>query len=279
MSCPFCGTGLSTVAAICPSCKNQLPEAHLIPYYSAALARNKTLAQADRRAELDAIVKKEAAARSTLLNEARERARIEEERARVESLRKADELQTRYAAEAAEARLRREAFFTLNRNKLIAWGLAAIVCVTALVVTINMLRQEAIGIAASEPEIRVQPCIALGNAAKDSITLLNNTLDGFRDGGLAAAEIKALGESARNIQTELLSSTIGQANELPEVEGSVISFANVLATFEKSLVGLESESMILSKATGPVHEVAKEAEQVCKSSGFYKQFNEASGWK
>jgi len=279
MSCPFCGTGLSTVAAICPSCKNQLPEAHLIPYYSAALARDKTLAQADRRAELDAIVKTEAAARSTLLNEARERARIEEERERVERLRKADELRTHYVAEAAEARLRREAFVTRNRNKLIAWGTAAIVSVIALVMTINMLRPDAIGIAASEPEVRVQPCIALGNAAKGSITLLNNTLDGFRDGGLSPIEIMELGESAKNIQTELLTSTIGQANDLPEVEGSVLSFANVLGTFENSLAGLDSESMILSRATGPVHEVAKEAEQVCKASGFYKQFNEASGWK
>jgi hypothetical protein len=279
MSCPFCGTGLSTVAAICPSCKNQLPEAHLIPYYSAALARDKTLAQADRRAELDAIVKTEAAARSTLLNEARERARIEEERERVERLRKADELRTHYVAEAAEARLRREAFVTRNRKKLIAWGTAAIMSVTALVVTINMLRPEAIGIAASEPEVRVQPCIALGNAAKDSITLLNNTLDGFRDGGLSLVEIRELGESAKNIQTELLTSTIGQANDMPEVEGSVLSFANVLGIFENSLVGLDSEFMIISKATSPVHEIAKEAEQICKSSGFYKQFNEASGWK
>jgi hypothetical protein len=279
MNCPFCGIGLSQVAAICPSCKSQLPEAKLIAYYAAAIARDRSMALPENRNRLDSIVKKEAVVREKLLNEARERAKIEEDHARAESMRRSREIEERFAAEAAEARLRRSQFFERNRKKLIAVGIATTFGVGSLVATIILLQPEKIPVAVPKSEQRSQPCVALGNAAKQSNILLNKTLDDFRDSGLSGLEISALGESAKDIQSELFSSTIGQANDLPEVEGSILIFSNSLGAFGRSLVGLNSESMILSKATGPVHEAAKNAQQICISSGFKDQFNNASGWE
>lgn len=279
MNCPFCGTLLSKVAAICPSCKNPLPEANLIPYYSAALARDKTLAQADKRAALDAIVKKEAEARTALLNEARERARVEQELEREERLRRAEEQQARYASEAEASRLRREAFLARNSKKLILWGTVAVLGITASAVTINALQPKPIPVAAPAPEVRVEPCTALGSAAKETVVLINRTFDESFDSNLSVAEITALGELARSIQGSLLSSTIGQASDLPKIEGAVLTFSNALGSYRKALVALRSNSSELSSVTGPLQAVTKQAQKVCQSSGFLKQFNDASGWK
>ena len=70
MNCPFCGTTLAKVAAICPSCKTQLPEARLFNYYAAALERDKSLAQPEKRKKLDSLVQEESAEREKLLVEA-----------------------------------------------------------------------------------------------------------------------------------------------------------------------------------------------------------------
>ena len=278
MTCPFCGTGLSKIAAICPSCKNQLPDTNLFPYYVAALARDTTLAQADKRAALDLIVKKETAARLVLLNEARERARVEADLMHKETLRVADELRATNDTEAEAARLRREAFFARNRKKLIIWSTIALISFTGVAVTHNFIQQKSIQTDILESDVRLQPCIALGYAAKETVTLINMTFKESNDLSLSKFELTALERFARTTQSTLLSSTIGQASDLPEVEGAIINIANMLGTYENSLSGMRSDISI-SEITDLLLQAAKNAQKVCQSSGFISQFNNASGWK
>ena len=75
MNCPFCGISLEVIAAICPSCKNQLPESNLLPFYSIVIERDKSLATEKNRTKLHDLAIQEMETRKNLLEEARKRSR------------------------------------------------------------------------------------------------------------------------------------------------------------------------------------------------------------
>ena len=153
MNCPFCGTNLAKIAAICPSCKIQLPDARLFNYYSAALDRDKSLAQPEKRSKLDSIVEKEAEARNAMLAEAKERARLEEERLNAERLKKEKEMRARQASAIEEARVKREQFFSENGKKIKVWSTVAVLAVGAAIGVTNYLKPEPPKIKAAQPEV------------------------------------------------------------------------------------------------------------------------------
>lgn len=279
MNCPFCGTSLAKVAAICPSCKIQLPESQLFTYYSAALARDKSLAQPEKRSKLDAIVEKEASARISLLAEAKKRAKDEEDRRLIEQAKSDKAARERHAALAAEARIRREHFFSENGKKIKVWSAVALLSAGAIVGIANYLKPEAPKRAIPVEEVKNEPCIALGNAAKQTINLLNLTLEKNRESGMSSTDIRFLTAEAREIQAELLGTTTGQTNGFPSLEEAILGLANGLGVYGQRLDGVSSESAILKKVTNPIHKLAKRGQEACKSAGFGEQFKEFSGWE
>lgn len=106
INCPFCGSALGKVAAICPSCKIQLPESNLFSYYASALDRDKSLAQPDKRAKLDALVLKEAVTRKELLEAAKQRASADAARNEAERALREKELSEKHIASSAAARVK-----------------------------------------------------------------------------------------------------------------------------------------------------------------------------
>jgi hypothetical protein len=279
MNCPFCGTSLIKVAAICPSCKIQLPEAKLFSYYAAALERDKSLAQSDKRAKLDSIVEKEALARTALLAEAKERAEREEAQLAAERLKSEKEMRARQAAAVAESRVKREHFLAENGKKIKAGGVVAVLAISAVVGVTNYLKPEPPKVKAPIADIKAEPCAALGTAAKKSIVLLNKTLKNFREGGFSNSEISKLNIEARNIQAELVGTTNGQTLELPLLEDVIIRLSNSLGAYGDSLVGLKNEDDVFGKGTGTIHKLLVESQKVCKEAGQGNQFKDTSGWE
>lgn len=198
------------VAAICPNCKIQLPDARLFSYYSAALDRDKSLAQPDKRSKLDSIVQKESEARTALLEQAREKARIEEERNARERAQKEKEMRERQAVILEDAREKRQEFLARNRKKFTIGVILTAVLASVATGSAIILKPDPPKVKISAPDIKVQPCTALGKAAKGTNSLLNLTLEKNRDGGLSATDIHLLGQVAREIQVSLIE--IGRAH-------------------------------------------------------------------
>lgn len=269
---------MAKVSAICPGCKIQLPDQQLFSYYEAVLSRDKSLAKIENRSKLDAQVKLEADARAKLLAQARERAKIEAEEQAAERQRRDAEYRERVAQSQKEAQVRRAVFIEKNSRKI---KLGSVLVVLVAVAAIG------IGIALKpEPpkpfdvnEGKVAPCTALGTAGKEINILLNDTLEQNRDGGLSANEIKILWSRAQDIQLKLLNDTIGQTQDLPELEGVILPLGNSLSVYGDSIRDLKSESEIISKGTEPVHKLAVSAKKACDAAGYSKQFNDASGWE
>ena len=267
------------MAAICPNCKIQLPDSQLFNYYAAALDRDKSLAQPENRAKLDSQVEKEARLRAKLLEEARGRARIADELAMQERERVEKEQRERMKAEAALAQARRDEFFTANGPKLKKYSAAAVALVIIFVGSTSYFNSRKPIDTAPNSDGKIQPCIALGISSRDSNNMLNQTLENFRSGGISSSEIKNLDEKAKNIQAYLYGVTTGQANDLPEIEGSILMLSNSLGEYSKSLAGINTESQLIRVATDPIHELSVAAQKSCAAAGFAKQFNDASGWK
>lgn len=282
MNCPFCGTNLAKVAAICPSCKIQLPEQRLFTYYASALDRDKSLAQPEKRAKLDAIVEKEAEARSALLQEAKERARAEESRLKIERELSEKDARLRQEAASKKARIQRQQFITENRKKIQVATVAGVIVLAGVVGIGSYLKPEPPKlpeVKAPQVEVKSEPCVALGTAARETNLLLNETLEKNFDAGLTAAEITSLGDKARVIQSKLLGTTNGQTAGYPKLEEAILRMANSLGVYSKSLEGLSEESEIIKKATNPIHKLAIAGQQACNSAGFKNQFKDASGWE
>ena len=280
MNCPFCGSTLAKVAAICPNCKIQLPEQNLFAYYEAVLARDKSLAKVENRTKLDAQVKIEAEARAKLLEEARERARIEDERLAMERLRESEELRAKHQAMAEEMRIKREKFLEKNSMKLKVGGFVLVLLIAGGLVAqylIGSKENTKIAQVASEDK-KLAACVALGYAAKDTVELLNRTLEFNRDGGLTESKIKNLRMYSIDIQASLLSQTSGEAFSTPQLEATIIKVAGSLNAYPDKLKGLKTEAEILEKATEPLYQVIKKSQKVCVASGLANQFNNASGW-
>lgn len=267
------------VAAICPNCKIQLPDARLFSYYSAALDRDKSLAQSDKRSKLDAIVQKESEARTALLEQAREKARVEEERNAKERAQKDKEMRERQAIILQEAREKRQEFLARNRKKFTIGVILTAVLASVATGSAIILKPDPPKVKISAPDIKVQPCTALGKAAKGTNSLLNLTLEKNRDGGLSATDIHLLGQVAREIQVSLIGSTNGQTSGLPGLEDAILKLGNSLGYYKKSLVGLGSEEEILTKATNPLHKLNIAGQKACISAGFGGEFKTASGWE
>jgi hypothetical protein len=279
MNCPFCGTNLAKVAAICPSCKIQLPEQRLFTYYAAALDRDKSLAQPEKRSKLDAIVEKEAEARAALLQEAKERARAEESRLKMEWEASQKQESLRQAAASEAARIQRSQFMSENRRKIQVSAVAGVIVIAGVVGVGSYLKPEPPKAKAPQIEVKSEPCVALGTAAGELNLLLNETLKMNSDSGLSAVEIQSLSENARAIQTKLLGTTNGQTTGFPRLEDAILRLANSLSAYSNSLEGLSDESEIIKKATNPIHKLAIEGQQACNSAGFGEQFKDASGWE
>ena len=279
MNCPFCGTNLAKVAAICPSCKIQLPEQRLFTYYAAALDRDKSLAQPEKRSKLDAIVGKEAEARAALLQEAKERARAEESRLKMEWEESQKQERLRQGAASEAARIQRSQFMSENRRKIQVSAVAGVIVIAGIVGVGSYLKPEPPQAKAPQIELKSEPCVALGTAAKEMNLMLNETLAKNLDAGLSELDIVSLGNSARVIQSKLLGTTNGQTAGYPELEEAILRLTNSLGTYSNSLKGLDSESEILEKATNPIHRLAIDGQRACNSAGFANQFKDASGWE
>jgi hypothetical protein len=279
MNCPFCGSTLAKVAAICPSCKIQLPESRLFTYYAAALERDKSLSQPEKRAKLDAMVEMEAEARKTLLEEAKEKARIEEIRRITEKAKDENDARLRQQAAAEDSQIKREEFFKQNGKKLKVIAVLGVLTIAAILGGTNYLKPESPKGAVAQAEIKNEPCIALGIAAGQITPLLNLTLEMNRDSGLSLLEIKSIETKARGIQVELMGTTNGQTQDFPNLEAAIIKLAGALGLYDNSLQGLNTESEILEKATEPLNNLAIKSEKACKSAGFGNQFKEYSGWE
>jgi multidrug efflux pump subunit AcrA (membrane-fusion protein) len=282
MNCPFCGTNLAKVAAICSSCKIQLPEQRLFTYYAAALDRDKSLAQPEKRSKLDAIVEKEAEARAALLQEAKERARAEELRLKAEWEASQKQERLRQAAASEAARIQRSQFMSENRKKIQVSAIAGVIVIAGVVGVGSYLKPEppkAPKANAPQIEVKLEPCIALGTATRELNLMLNETLALNSDDGLSELDIVSLGNSARVIQSKLLGTTNGQTAGYPKLEEAILRLANSLGTYSNSLKGLDGESEILKKATDPISWIAVDGQRACKSAGFVNQFNDASGWE
>ena len=280
MNCPFCGTSLSKVAAICPSCKIQLPDANLFPYYVAALDRDKSLAQPEKRSKLDGIVEKEASARSAMIAQARERAKDEEALQLIERAKSEKALRLRQELAAEEARKRRERFMQENGKKFKIWGVIGVIAIGAVVGVTNYLSPEPPKPVAPKEDIKVEPCSALGKAAKETISLLNMTLEKNRTSeGLSVSEITSLNLTARDIQTELMGTTNGQTLGQPALEEAIQRLANNLGIYGDSISGIKTESVLISRALEPVRKLALAGQKACNSAGFADQFTKSSGWE
>lgn len=279
MNCPFCGTNLTKVAAICPSCKIQLPEQRLFTYYAAALDRDKSLAQPDKRSKLDAIVEKEAEARAALLQEAKDRARAEESRLKMEWEASQKQERLRQAAASEAARIQRSQFMSKNRRKIQVSAVAGVIVIAGVVGIGSYLKPEPPKAKAPQIEVKSEPCVALGAATKETNLMLNETLAMNSDAGLSELDIVSLGNNARVIQSKLLGTTNGQTVGYPKLEEAILRFANSLGTYSKSLKGLDSESEIIKKVTDPISWIAIDGQRACKSAGFVNQFNGAAGWE
>ena len=267
------------IAAICPNCKIQLPDARLFSYYSAALDRDKSLAQPEKRTKLDAIVQKESEARMAMLQEAREKAKAEEERSARERAQKDKEMRERQAVILQDAREKRQEFIGRNRKKFIIGVIVTAALTSVAAGSVILLKPNPPKAKVSAPDIKSQPCTALGKAAKEITPLLNLTLEKNLDGGLSTTDIHLLGQVAREIQVSLIGSTNGQTAGLPGLEDAILKLGNSLGFYKKSLVGLGSEEEILSKATNPINRLSIAGQKACISAGFGGEFKTASGWE
>ncbi len=278
MNCPFCGTALAKVAAICPSCKIQLPEARLFNYYAAALERDKSLAQPEKRKALDSLVQEESAAREKLLAEAKERARIAAEEEAEERARQAKVYRERQEVLAKEAKIKREEFLEKNKTKLRIIGGLVVTVIAAVIAASIIIKPEAPKPYESN-DVRLEPCMALGLAAKDVTALLNLTLESNRESGLSATDRARIRNTTEEIQANLYEKTIGQTNNLPKIEDAVLNLYSALGAFPDSLNGMMTEGELIRKSTDPLNRIAIKAGNACKSAGFGKEFKEASGWE
>ena len=278
MNCPFCGSNLAKVSAICPGCKTQLPEQHLFAYYEAALVRDKSLALVENRSKLDSQVKREAEARAKLLAEAREKAKIEEAAQNAEREQRDKEYRERVAIAQKEAQARRDEFFAKNSKKLRMGGMLIALLIVGGIGVNSVLQPDPpkpydvnVG--------RVAPCVALGHAAKSINLLLNDTLEANREAGLSDSEIKKLWSTAQDIQLKLLDETVGQTEAYPKLEDAIMTLGNKLSVYGDSIRGMQNESQLILQGTDPVHELAKAGLTACEKAGFAKQFLDASGWE
>ena len=267
------------VAAICPNCKIQLPDARLFSYYSAALDRDKSLAQPEKRSKLDSIVQKESEARTALLEQAREKARVEEERNARERAQKDKEMRARQAIILEEAREKRKEFIGRNLKKFIIGVIATAVLASVATGSAILFKPDQPKVKISAPDIKSQPCTALGKAAKEITPLLNLTLEKNRDGGLTTTDLYLLGQSASQIQVSLIGSTNGQTSGLPGLEDAILQLGNNLGAYSQILRGLGSEEEIISKATNPLNRLSIAGQKACISAGFGGEFKTASGWE
>ena len=278
MNCPFCGSNLVKVSAICPGCKIQLPEQNLFPYYDAALARDKSLSKPENRSKLDAQVKVEAEARANLLQVAHEKARIEAVKQEEQRLRQINEDKERVAKAHKEAQLKRAVFLEKNKGKIKLYSVLAIVLVLSVIaVSIALMPKPPKPYDVNEG--KVQPCIALGAAAKGVSELVSKTLEENQNGGLDSNEISGLSISAQKISSKLFDETIGQTQNYPEIEGVIVALVNELNAYGVALNNLKSEAEVVAKVTKPVFKLAKSGESACKAQGFSNLFNQASGWE
>ncbi len=278
MNCPFCGTTLAKVAAICPSCKIQLPESRLFTYYAAALERDKSLSQPAKRSKLDAIVETEAEARKTLLEEAKEKARIEEIRQVTEKAKADKAARLRQQAAAEDSRIKRDQFLKQNGKRIKITSVIGVLVIAAIFGASSYLKPGLPKAAVAKPEVKNEPCIALGIAASQITPLLNLTLEMSRDSGLSPLEINSLETKARGIQVELMGTTTGQTQGFPALEEAILKLGGTLGNYKNLLQGLNTESEIIQKATDPLNNLAIQSQRACKSAGFGNQFKEYSGW-
>lgn len=274
MNCPFCGTNLAKVAAICPSCKIQLPEIQYFSYYMAALERDRSLAKPEMRAKLDALVKEEAEARRKLLAEARERARIEEEAAAAQRAKEAEEYRARQAIVAQEMKQKREEFLSRNRKKIRLLGVFTSIAAILLVGASIIFKPDPPKPYESN-DVRLDPCTALGIATRDSEKLLLITTDSSLSGGISRTEFAQIDIEAESIQAALFEKTIGQANERPKLESMVIDLHTALGNFRGTIGSLMAGKGVVNSAITPLKKVILKSQQVCNSEGLGKEFNEA----
>lgn len=274
MNCPFCGTTLTKVAAICPSCKIQLPEAQFFSYYAAALERDRSLAQPEKRAKLDSLVKVEAEAREKLLAEARERARIEEERAAAQRQKEAEEFRARQAVVAQEMKQKRQDFLRENKKKIRIFGFIATLVVISLIVASVLIKSETPKPFESE-SIRRDPCTALGIANRDLDKLIGITMDSNRENGLSNVELTRIRNEAEAIQAALFEQTIGQANDSPQLEGAVLNLHNEIGKFAKNLFDGMTETQLLTQSINPLRRISIQAKKICDTAGLGSEYEEA----
>lgn len=267
------------VAALCPNCKIQLPDIRLFLYYSAALDRDKSLAQPEKRPQLDAIVQKESEARTALLEKAREKARVEEERNARERAQKDKEMRERQAVILEEVREKRQEFIGRNRKKFITGVVVTAVLASVATGSVILLKPDSPKARVSALDIKLQPCIALGKASKEITSLLNLTLEKNREGGLSTTDLYLLGQSASQIQVSLIGTTNGQTSGFPGLEDAILQLGNNLGAYSQILTGLGSEQEIFSKATNPLNRLSIAGQKACISAGLGGQFETASGWE
>ncbi len=274
MNCPFCGTTLAKVAAICPSCKIQLPEAQLFSYYAAALERDRSLAQPEKRAKLDSLVKVEAEAREKLLAEARERARIEEERAAAQRQKEAEEYRARQAVVAQEMKQKREEFFRENKKRISIFAVVASLVVISLIAASVFIKPETPKPFESE-SIRRDPCTALGIANRDLDKLFEITLDSNRENGLSKVDLTRIRNEAEAIQAALFEQTIGQANDSPQLEGAVLNMHTEIGKFASNLSDGMTETQLLTQSINPLKKISNQARKICDTAGLGSEYEEA----
>lgn len=274
MNCPFCGTSLTKVAAICPSCKIQLPEAPLFTYYAAALERDRSLAQPEKRAKLDDLVKIEAEAREKLLAEARERARLEEERAAAQRHKEAEEYRARQAIVVQEMKQKRKDFVRENKKKLSLLGVILTLGVASLIVA-NMVIKPTEPKPFESDSIRRDPCTALGFANRDLSSLIEITVDSNRENSLSNLDLARIRNQAEEIRAALFEQTIGQANESPQLESAVLNLHTEIEIFASTLSYGMTESELLTQSINPLRKIMVESKKICYSAGLSNEYEEA----
>ncbi len=224
-------------------------------------------------------MEKEAEARAALLQEAKERARAEEVRLKVEWEESQKQERLRQVAASEAARIQRSQFMSENRKKIQVSAIVGVIVIAGVVGVGSYLKPEPLKASAPQIEVKLGPCVALGTAAGELNLLLNETLAMNSDAGLSDLEIVSIGNSARAIQSKLLGTTNGQTAGYPKLEEAILRLANSLGTYSNSLKGLDGESEILKKATNPIHRLAIDGQRECNSAGFANQFKDASGWE
>lgn len=71
----------------------------------------------------------------------------------------------------------------------------------------------------------------------------------------------------------------GQSCASRNQEGAILTLANTLGAYGKTLTALKDPTDIFNKVTEPVNKSAIAGQRACIAAGFENQFKNASGWE